>query len=119
MDEIENGALRTAIHQRGADRYCLQQCVELIHTEIDLPQDCAQRTPIEFFVVGDYELSEGIIPPQDDVGAVLAFLLKADFGERLDAVVARKPGQLAHTATTNVPKCSSGTGRPSSCKAAM
>jgi hypothetical protein len=53
------------------------------------------------------------------VGAVLAFLVEADFGERLDAVAARKPGQFTHTATTNVPKCSSGTGRPSSFKAAM
>ena len=119
VNKMEDSPLRSAIHQRGADRYCLQQCVELVHAEIGLPQDCAQRTAIELFVVGDYELSEGIIPPQDDVGAVLAFLVKADFGERLDAVVARKPGQLAHTATTNVPKCSSGTGRPSSCKAAM
>ena len=64
-------------------------------------------------------LGEGIVAPQDDVGAVLAFLVEADFGERLDAVAARKPGQFTHTATTSVPKCSSGTGRPSSFKAAM
>jgi hypothetical protein len=53
------------------------------------------------------------------VGSVLAFLVEADFGECLYAVSARKPGQFTHTATTSVPKCSSGTGRPSSFKAAI
>ena len=84
-----------------------------------MPQDCAQRATIEFFVFGDYELGEGVIAPQDDVGSVLAFLVEADFGECLYAVSARKPGQFTHTATTSVPKCSSGTGRPSSFKAAI
>ena len=56
VNKMEDSPLRSAIHQRGADRYCLQQCVELVHAEIGLPQDCAQRTAIELFVVGDYEL---------------------------------------------------------------
>jgi len=79
----------------------------------------ANRESSIAIVFGDYELGEGVIAPQDDMGTVLAFLVEADFGECLDAIAARKSGQFTHTATTSVPKCSSGTGRPSSFKAVM
>jgi hypothetical protein len=85
-----NGEWRIELCCAGS--YGLQQCVEFVHAEIGLPQDCAQRATIEFFVFGDYELGEGVIAPQDDVGSVLAFLVEADFGECLYAVSARKPG---------------------------
>lgn len=97
----------------------LQQCVELIYAEIDLPQDRAQRTPIELLVVGDHELSERIVTPHHDMGAVLALRIETGFGESFDAVSAREPRQLAQTATSSVPKCSSGTGSLSSWRAAM
>lgn len=115
--EARIGNRKSSSIARG--RHGLQQRVELVHAEIGLPQDCAQRATIELFVFGDYELGEEVIAPQDDMGAVLAFLVEADFGECLDAIAARKSGQFTHTATTSVPKCSSGTGRPSSFKAAM
>mgnify|MGYP003461581601 FL=1 len=102
-----------------ADSVSLQQCVELIHAEIGLPQDRAQRTPIELLVVGDHQLRERMVTPQHDMGAVLALQIETGFGESLDAVPAREPGQLAQTATSSVPKCSSGTGSLSSCRAAM
>lgn len=69
-------------------------------------------------MVGDHELSEGGVTPQDDMRAVLALLVEAGFGECLDTVAAREPGQFAQTATNSVPKCSSGTGSLSSFKAA-
>ena len=97
----------------------LQQRVEFIHAEIGLPQDRAQRTPIELLVVWDYELRERVVAPQNDMGAVLALLVEAGFGERFDAVAAREPGQLAQTATSSVRKCSSGTGSLSSFRDAM
>lgn len=97
----------------------LQQCVELFHAEIGLPQDCPQRSAVEFFVIGHDELGKRIVATQDDMRAVLAFLIKAGFCERFDSVTAREPGQFAHTATRSVSKCSSGTGSLSSCKARM
>jgi hypothetical protein len=38
------------------------------------------------------------------VGAVLTFLIKAGFRERLNTVATRYPGQLGHTATSSVSK---------------
>ena len=70
-------------------------------------------------MIGDYELSERTITSHDDMGAVLAFRIETDFAESLDAVSAREPGQLAQTATSSVPKLSSGTGSLSSRRAAM
>ena len=70
-------------------------------------------------MVGDYKLSERIVPSHDDMGAVLALRIETDFGESLDAVSAREPGQLAQTATSSVRKLSSGTGSLSAWRAAM
>ena len=62
-------------------------------------------------MVGDYELSERIITSHDDMRAVLALRIETDFGESLDAVSAREPGQLTQTATSSALKLSSGTGK--------
>ena len=70
-------------------------------------------------MVGNYELSERIVTSHDDMGSVLAFRIETDFGESLDAVSTRKPGQLAQTATSSALKLSSGTGSLSSRSAAM
>ena len=94
----------------------LQQRVKLLRAEIGLPQDRAQCSAVEFFVIGYDELGKRIVATQDDVGTVLALLIEADFCERFDAVAARYPRQLAHTANNSVSKCSSGTGSLSSCK---
>ncbi len=70
-------------------------------------------------MVGDYELSERIITSHDDMRAVLALRIETDFGESLDAVSAREPGQLTQTATSSALKLSSGTGSLSSRRAEM
>jgi hypothetical protein len=70
------------------DGWGSEQCVKVIHTKVGLSQDCAQRAAIEFLMVRNHELREGIVAPQDDMGAVLAFLVETDFGKRPDAVAA-------------------------------
>ena len=42
-------------------------------------------TPIQLFVIRNHNLSERVISPQDDVAAMLAFQVEADFAQRSGA----------------------------------
>lgn len=51
-------------------------------------QDGAQSATIKFFMVRDYQLSKRLIAAQDDMAAVLTFLVKTNFGQGFYAVPA-------------------------------
>ena len=97
----------------------LQQFHKLIYAEACLSDDAAQRASVQFFVIRDNYLSEWFIPAQNDVASFLSLEIEANFAQRFGAIPARDSRQRAHTATSSVSKCSSGTGKPSSSSAAM
>ncbi len=80
--------------------------------------DGAQRAAVELFVVGNNQLGKRVVAAQDDVTAVLSLFVEPGSRECPHTLVAGEAWQLAHTATSIVSKCSSGTGSLSSCKAA-
>jgi hypothetical protein len=62
-------------------------------------------------VIRDDNLGERIIAPENHVTALLPAEGETHLGERPDALTPRDAREFAHTATTNVSKRSSGTGR--------
>ena len=92
----------------------LEQLREFIDAQTGLADDGAECSPVQFFVVGNYQLREGFLATEDNVAAFLAREEKASLLQRLDAFSPRYPRQLAHTAITRTSKRSAGTGRPSS-----
>jgi len=91
---------------------------EFADLEDCLSQDGPQRAAIQLSVIGDDDLGKRIIAPENHVAALLPPEGEADFGECADAFPARDAWEFAHTATTNVSKRSSGTGRLSCSSAA-
>lgn len=65
-----------------------EQCTKVVHPKTGLSQDCAQGAAIEFLVVRNHDLRERVVAPQDDMGAVLAFLVEAHLGKCFDAIAA-------------------------------
>lgn len=88
----------------------------ILDAEARLSENSPQCASVEFLLVWDDELSKGIIAARNNITAVLAFLIEPTF---LKAATHRRPEMRTHTATRSVSKCSSGTGKPSSCSAAM
>ena len=66
----------------------LEQSIEFINTEIGLMQDGAQGATIKFFMVRDYQLSKRLIAAQDNMAAVLTFLVKTNFNQGFHTVSA-------------------------------
>ena len=93
----------------------MRSCQEVCKRDQARP---SQRAAIQLPVIGHYDLSERFIAPENHVAALLPAEGETDLGERSDAFAARDAGQLAHTATTNVSKRSSGAGRLS-CSSAV
>ena len=60
-----------------------KQLHELVHAHSSLPDDCSQGASVQLFVVGNYQLGEGIIPPQDYVTSHLSLEAKAFFSKTL------------------------------------
>lgn len=65
-----------------------EQYTKVVHPKAGLSKECAQGAAIELLVVRNHELRERVIASQDNMGAVLAFLVEADPGKRFDAVAA-------------------------------
>ncbi len=79
----------------------------------------ARRVPrSSSLVIGNNQLGKRVVAAQDDMAAVLSLLVEPGFLECPHTLAAGEAWQIAHTATSIVSKCSSGTGSPSSCKAA-
>lgn len=101
----DGGAARALRQRLGSPT--LEKSGELFNADPGLTQDRPQRARIEFLVIGDDELRETLATPDHDMGAVLSFRIEADLAERLHAVAARDPRELAQTATSSVRNCSS------------
>ena len=56
----------------------LHQSHKLFYAEIDLPDDGSQGAPVQFFVVGNNDLSEGMVATQNHVTAVLPFQVESN-----------------------------------------
>ena len=84
-----------------------------------MSNDCTQGSPVQFLVIWDDDLPEGIATTEDQVASFLPPKEETSFLEGLGAVSSGKPRQLAHTATTSTSNRSSGTGNPSSCNTVM
>ena len=94
-----------------------QQPDEFVGGDVGLTKDGAQGAPINLAVIGNNRLSKRVIAAHDDVTAMLSSYGKTKFLESTNDVGAGNLRELAHTATNRAAKCSSGTGKPSSCKA--
>lgn len=70
-------------------------------------------------MIGYNNLGKWFVATQDYMTTLLAFYIKSSFYQRLDAVFSRYLGQTSHTATSIAWKRSSGTGKPSSSRAAI
>ena len=84
-----------------------------------MSNDCTQGSPVQFLVIWDDDLPEGIATTEDHVASFLPPKEETSFLAGLGAVSSGKPRQLAHTATTSTSNRSSGTGNPSSCNTVM
>lgn len=87
-----------------------QQPDELLHWHVCAAQNRPQRTAIQFAMIWDYNLGIRLVAAQNHVASPLASQPKARLLQGLYAVPARDTRKFAHTATSNVSKCSSGTG---------
>jgi hypothetical protein len=101
-----------------ADGLNLQKCGEFIYREIGLTDDCSKRASVQFFVIRHNDLAKRIRPPKDDMTPLLPSNHEARSFKRFDACPSGDARQLAHTAISTASKCSSGTGRLSSLRAA-
>lgn len=90
------------------------QCVELFYSESCLTNDRSQGASVEFDVIRNRQLCKRVRPPDNNMRTFLPNLAEAGSGQDRDAVTARDPRQLAHTATIMASSLSSGTGMPSS-----
>ena len=88
-----------------------QQCNELFYGNSRAAEDRTQGAAIQFFVVRDYDLGKWLVAAKYHVTPFLPAQLKARLPQRSCAFPARDTRQLAHTATSSVSNCSSGTGR--------
>lgn len=79
----------------------------------------AEGSAVELVMIGDNNLGEWIVAPENHVTARLAAEREADAGKGANTFPAGDARESAHTATTNVSKRSSGTGRLSCSRAAI
>lgn len=70
--------------------------------------------PVNLLVVGDYGLRKRVVTAHNNMTSVLPFDNESNFAKSLHHFLAGHLGQVAHTATNNVSKVSSGIGKPSS-----
>lgn len=117
-DSVETDPLASRIPGGGREKTPSLQGDEGLDAETGLAKDGAQSAAIELGMVRDDELSEGIVPAQDDVAALLSFHHEPRAHEAPDALASGDPRQLAHTAMSTASKRSSGTGRSSWTRAA-
>ena len=68
-----------------------QQSYELIYAKTGPTDYGSQSTPVKFCVVRHNDLSEGVIPPQDQMAALLSFQIETHRIQGLDAFSARNP----------------------------
>ncbi len=97
----------------------LQQCGEFFYRKIGLSDNCSEGTTIQFLVIGHNHLTKRISPAENDMAPFLPSNYESYSLQRLDACTPRDARQFAHTAMRTASKCSSGTGRLSSFKAAI
>ena len=62
-----------------------QQSDELVYTEPGLPDDGWQRASIQFLMVGNHDLTEGLVATQNEMAPMLPLQGKPDFAESFDA----------------------------------
>lgn len=84
---------------------------EVLNAQLGLTDDRAQGAAIQFFMVRNNHLGEGVVAAQDNVTAALAHDTEAKPAQNGDAFLAGELGQLAHTATKIASKDSTGTVR--------
>ena len=96
----------------------LQQCGKLFYRKIGLSDNCSEGSTIQFFVIRHNDLAKRISPAKNDVATFLPSNREPYSFKRLDACASRDARQFAHTAMRTASKCSSGTGRLSSFRAA-
>lgn len=70
----------------GASQCSLEPRNEILDRYARLPKNGAKRPAVQFFVVWYYELSKRRLPAKDNMAAVLAFELEAEFAQRLDGI---------------------------------
>ena len=109
-------ALGLAVDKGGSDKS--EQPEEILNVQSGLADDGSQRSPIELPVIRHNHLCERGVASEDHVAAFLPLQDEASPCQSSRAFSSRYAGQPAHTATTSVSKRSSGTGRPSSSRAA-
>jgi len=110
------GVLLWAVMRGGG---WLEQFREFLQGDIGLSYNRTKRSTIKFFVIGDHDLSERLIPSQDHVTTMLALDVESSFSQRACAFTAGYAWEATHTATRSASNRSGGTGRRSSASAAM
>lgn len=97
----------------------LQQPKKLLHREIRLANDRAERSAVQLFVIGNNKLAKGLRAPKNHMAAFLSPHYKSRSFQRFNAGSPRDTRQLTHTAINTASKRSSGTASLSSSSAAM
>ena len=91
---------------------------ELLDADARVAEDGAQGSAVQFPMVGDYDLGEGLDAPHNQVAAGLSHMLESCPCQGGAASPPRDAGEMRHTAIRRVSKRSGGTGRPSCSNAA-
>ena len=91
----------------------------MVNRESRESKDGAKSSAVKLPMVRDNNLGEGIVVAKDDVASFLPPESKTGTLQGFYALTPGDPRQLAHTAITRTSKRSTGTGNPSSSRAAM
>jgi hypothetical protein len=99
---------RLAVMARVID---LKQPVEFLDRQPHMANYRSQCSAVQFFVIGNNDLGKGSVSAEYHVAPFLSLQDKPGLEKCSCAFPTRQPRQLAHTATSNASKRSSGTGR--------